>query len=856
MSSIQYWDTSNLNLQDELNAEIWLDSPIIQQAIQPTRALTQSGAIGAQQAMLHGSYSERVLPWVPDIVGTRVGDKSSILIIGPHYSGFIRSYSRRRETMSLEDYLTASTPSDFLKLFMEKVVRFDDVYYHGIKELLDGLVEPTAVGVLDLCRASFVRRGSGVVSRRDEASEEVVKAAWQIYTRYVESEQPREWTLRRIRESNAQVIITLGTIAEHGLLRLFASQGSLAKDRRSGQRLSLSHTGLNWTARTAHPRRPLRYWYTKHTCWETQLAGRRLFILPVHQPFRVGVEDPHYQKTRLVLSEILETASGLSLRSAAPLFLKRYRSITGNESCSGILFAEDLATNRTVMLKRRLISDARKIRILEREVQMLSLLNRPEFLQCTDYGCADGWEIAVYEFHPEARRLAAVIDRPMQQEQSLVGPGASLKVQLHFLQSVAEALNALHSHGIVHGNLSSEAVWVWPVGGIWLSKLDCLDCAAARAVSPNESIVTQVDDVRGFADLVSTLLATTTLHERDSRWHHLNSMASKVAEGEIVDAGVLLDAISKPEVKLEERINGFMARIASSPRSKDSYAEAVEIVRMALSEGRISDSPREVWSYVANSSPDLLGGAVDKLKHDQHAVKAQELISVIVDVLNSSMDVDSVHCLTCRLLLDWRPPNIHGNLIRSIYRYGCRFLAAHQSEEVRTSAVHFCCWAHGLDESEEHKRWWIERIQELGHPEGERLVHELSREATPSHRPRARVGSLNARRVIPQSGHHLDREKVKQWVKTLGSRFDYVWRVEIERTLPAATPAIGSPCCVLGKVKEAYLPIVLGEEFTENKMCVRLRVFFAPETTKEQLEWAKEQFLASNVVAIPTVAHI
>ena len=74
------------------------------------------------------------------------------------------------------------------------------------------------VAVFELCRVAFVRRAEGY----DKGDDGVAVANPELFTRYVESPRQNDWLWRRVVGSEASTVLALGTIAEHGLLRLFA----------------------------------------------------------------------------------------------------------------------------------------------------------------------------------------------------------------------------------------------------------------------------------------------------------------------------------------------------------------------------------------------------------------------------------------------------------------------------------------------------------------------------------------------------------------------------------------------------------------------------------------------------------
>ncbi len=148
-----------------------------------------------------------VLPWVPDILGENWRQPDAVLIVGSAYAGFIREFSGRGATMSLSDYRTARTWQAFQEQFVAQVVRPDPSYYGPLTVLAGGTLQNVAL--LDLCRASFVKRGEGSILRRDNSGDRIVIDHPAIYSRYVDGQT--EWTWQRILRSKARRIAITGT---------------------------------------------------------------------------------------------------------------------------------------------------------------------------------------------------------------------------------------------------------------------------------------------------------------------------------------------------------------------------------------------------------------------------------------------------------------------------------------------------------------------------------------------------------------------------------------------------------------------------------------------------------------------
>src|SRR4051812_5757715 len=106
---MEFWAADALAQEDAINDAIWTRSPAVQREVQPPVQVRLKG-VGAQQAML---LENRVLPWVPDLLGARWREPSAILIVGSAYSPFISGSAGRRRCMPLNDYLEAQTWQEF-----------------------------------------------------------------------------------------------------------------------------------------------------------------------------------------------------------------------------------------------------------------------------------------------------------------------------------------------------------------------------------------------------------------------------------------------------------------------------------------------------------------------------------------------------------------------------------------------------------------------------------------------------------------------------------------------------------------------------------------------------------------------
>ena len=75
----------------------------------------------------------------------------------------------------------------------------------------------------------------------------VVLDAPLIFEIYAENDHSRQWTWNRLTAGRAGRVVALGTIAEHGLLRLFAHVGCLIRHTASGRECRLRpHPAGGW----------------------------------------------------------------------------------------------------------------------------------------------------------------------------------------------------------------------------------------------------------------------------------------------------------------------------------------------------------------------------------------------------------------------------------------------------------------------------------------------------------------------------------------------------------------------------------------------------------------------------------
>ena len=305
--SSDFWRLEYLDLFDALNEEIWARSQAVQNDLDPPSTLSQVGAIGAQQAMIPtpDASAPSILPWVPDVVGKNWRSSQALHVVGAAYAGFIRELSGRGGCLPLAHYQDADSPRQFQEAFLPAVVQGDRDYYGPIADLCSQFVSPDSLSLFDLCRVSLVQRSAGGLGRRDSSKGTDLRKRTDVYSRYSETEPAATWLWRRIVESDASVLVALGHIAEHGLLRLFARNGCRVRDANSYWRAKETP---GWARRYADQQRQLRYWLDAQRWWtiEGNVAGvaRSWQLLPAYHP-AARAQDPGYARTSGLLKRVL-----------------------------------------------------------------------------------------------------------------------------------------------------------------------------------------------------------------------------------------------------------------------------------------------------------------------------------------------------------------------------------------------------------------------------------------------------------------------------------------------------------------------------------------------------------------------
>ncbi|HEY3281529.1 MAG TPA: protein kinase [Armatimonadota bacterium] len=134
----------------------------------------------------------------------------------------------------------------------------------------------------------------------------------------------------------------------------------------------------------------------------------------------------------------------------------------GDGAVFHVLKAQDLSQNRTVaikMLQPQIPTSPQSLARLEREAQRAATLNHPSIAKVYEYGVADGVPYVVMEYirgiHLK-ERIRRVAPFP-------------LAVAVDIALALAEALDAAHRQGVVHGDLRSHNVLISSDGRVKLT---------------------------------------------------------------------------------------------------------------------------------------------------------------------------------------------------------------------------------------------------------------------------------------------------------------------------------------------------------------------------------------------------
>jgi serine/threonine protein kinase len=280
-----------------------------------------------------------------------------------------------------------------------------------------------------------------------------------------------------------------------------------------------------------------------------------------------------------------------------PILDERYaiQSVLGRGGMGLVLSAHDLATGREVAVKvphPELVHDRNAIERLRREARLGRLVVHPNLARVRDAGCSrEGIAYVVFEHlsGPTLGRFLAVTKLR----------SAALAVAI--VRDVADALAALHAHGIVHRDVKADNVLL--VGG----RAVLLDLGIARPLGDPESWVTAPNVAVGTPGSMAPeqcagrttkasdvyalgLLLRAILGEELGAHPHL---------AEWTERATAHDPGARPEDALAARI--ALDRATSAMRSTDE--EAIEAARAELGALPPSDAGDEVPRTVSAQTP-------------------------------------------------------------------------------------------------------------------------------------------------------------------------------------------------------------------------------------------------------------
>jgi hypothetical protein len=323
-----FWDRTLFDFNDAINNDMFNQSPRVQLA-----EIGKPSAIGSQQAMGSGP----VLPWIPDPVGKNWASAEAVLFCGSAYAGIFSPYSSRRgqRTMLLEEYAEAKPLEALQRVYFNKIIdppeaKVSDAYYGKIQELctqgadqsdLACVADASFIGLFDLCRASFVKRIQQNGAEKDICdTKEVIRKHCDVFDKYVRSASASEWLWRRVSEGRARRIVALGSVAEHGLLRLFQRHGRSIYIGGHGPmefpKDVLESTDGKWVGSYAYKRLrhkgvaveqitgPLKLdcWLCRSTWWTIREGGEeRWRLLPIYHPTSGPMSGTTLAKTKALI---------------------------------------------------------------------------------------------------------------------------------------------------------------------------------------------------------------------------------------------------------------------------------------------------------------------------------------------------------------------------------------------------------------------------------------------------------------------------------------------------------------------------------------------------------------------------
>ena len=120
-----------------------------------------------------------------------------------------------------------------------------------------------------------------------------------------------DWSWRRIDGIGSGLILALGTVAEHGLLRLLQSRGAVARHSRTDKQFNPHHDG-DWPSRYALSNYGIAKWLRDGAWWNVNPRNEsqaRWKVLPVYHPSytRPQNADLDYSRTRTLISRMMDS---------------------------------------------------------------------------------------------------------------------------------------------------------------------------------------------------------------------------------------------------------------------------------------------------------------------------------------------------------------------------------------------------------------------------------------------------------------------------------------------------------------------------------------------------------------------
>jgi hypothetical protein len=147
-----------------------------------------------------------------------------------------------------------------------------------------------------------------VNGRREDSCQQPCKRRAEAFCLYAEHPTIAGWRWQRIEENRSGVILALGHLAEHALIRLFQQKGATVGCGSFVLPLSLDPSPSRWVDRYASLERKLSWWLAVQAWWTITLGNRTWFILPIYHPTSHLQYDPSYVRTIEVLRKLRQRA--------------------------------------------------------------------------------------------------------------------------------------------------------------------------------------------------------------------------------------------------------------------------------------------------------------------------------------------------------------------------------------------------------------------------------------------------------------------------------------------------------------------------------------------------------------------